>query len=101
MVTIVRYSIDPPVNAYPTAIVSPPAPGPCCPAHSQPLGPSAEDAGRAWPFHYRRCSVCGFTVRRFLSREELPPDAVPSPHRGTRRRQERTGGPRRTRRPGE
>jgi hypothetical protein len=70
MVTIVEYSPHKrAINAYPTKIISPTSPGPCCLSSTEQLGGTYEDNG--WPFVYRRCAVCGFTVRRFASRNGL------------------------------
>jgi hypothetical protein len=33
------------------------------------VGEVQEEQG--WPFVYRRCAICGFTVRRFASRTEV------------------------------
>ncbi len=65
MPSIVLYRDDEaPVNDYPARIVSPTRPGPCCRSAMVPLGePWAE--GRAW-LQYRRCTGCGYTVRRVL-----------------------------------
>lgn len=68
MATVVEYSAHKrAINAYPIKIVSPTSPGPCCLSSVEQLGDAHEDRG--WPFVYRRCTVCGFTVRRFASRE--------------------------------
>ena len=70
MATVVEYSAHKrAINAYPTKIVSPTSPGTCCPSSAEQVGDGHEDHG--WPFVYRRCAVCGFTVRRFASREEV------------------------------
>ena len=70
MATVVEYSAHKrAINAYPTKIVSPTSPGPCCLSSTEQVGDTHKDHG--WPFVYRRCAVCGFTVRRFASREEV------------------------------
>jgi len=70
MATVVEYSAHKrAINAYPTKIVSPTSPGPCCLSSTKQVGDAHEDRG--WPFVYRRCAVCGFTMRRFASRDGL------------------------------
>lgn len=70
MATIVEYSSSKrAVNAYPRKIVSPLSPTRCCPSSTELVGEPQEERG--WPFVYQRCAVCGFTVRRFASREEV------------------------------
>lgn len=65
MPTIVRYSAqEAPVNQYPTAIVSPPHPSPCCLANMEQIG-QVEQVNEHASFYYSRCTVCGFTVRKF------------------------------------
>lgn len=73
--TIVEYTISKkPVNAYPKRIISPSRSSNCCADHMVQVGEVQED-GRGFPFHYRRCNVCGFTLRHFLPvvPSELPP----------------------------
>ena len=68
--TIVEYSRQKKaINAYPTKIVSPPVPSQCCGSHIVRVGEVQDERG--WPFVYRRCAVCGFTVRHLAPREEL------------------------------
>jgi hypothetical protein len=63
---IVEYRSDvSPLNDYPRRIVSPPTPSTCCLANMDRVGHSAIDA--TWRFYYKRCSVCGFTVRCFYA----------------------------------
>ncbi len=70
MATIVEYSPHKrAISAYPTKIVSPASPGPCCLSSAEQVVDTHEDYG--WPFVYRCHAVCGFTVRRFDSRDEL------------------------------
>ncbi len=70
MATIVEYtSLKRALNAYPRRIVSTTFPGRCCPSATVQVGEVQEERG--WPFVYRRCAVCGFTVRRFASRTEV------------------------------
>jgi hypothetical protein len=70
MATIVLYSNRKrAVNAYPTRIVSPPAPGDCCASSTGQVGEVQDERG--WPFVYHRCGVCGFTVRRFAPQEAV------------------------------
>ncbi len=65
MPTIVEYSaVKRPLNAYPTCIISPPFPSPCCQTHMEQIGAQEEDQG--WPFFYTRCRLCGYTVRQFF-----------------------------------
>ena len=66
--TIVEYSDrKQAVNRYPDQIVSPSAPSPCCWIGMEPVG--GEQRDREWPFLYMRCRECGYTVRRFNSRD--------------------------------
>ena len=55
-------------NEFPVRIVSPPRPGACCGAHMVGVGDVREAA--RWIAQYRRCTRCGFTVRRIL--HEIP-----------------------------
>ncbi len=69
--TIVRY--DPhsePSNRYPREIVSPPAPSSCCRQEMKRTGRMERGEG-GWPYFYKRCQVCGFTVREFVGYAEL------------------------------
>lgn len=76
MQTIVVYSSgQKPINEYPSRIVSPPAPSPCCAGHMERVGEvHVEGTNR---YVYVRCSRCGFTVRQYqtgapyLSLEEV------------------------------
>jgi len=75
MATIVEYNaLKAPLNAYPIRIVSPPAPSPCCLTHMEQVGSLQEEDG--WQFYYKRCPVCGFTVRYFLPRPWEDEDLV-------------------------
>ena len=66
MKTIVEYSAEKSSeNAYPKRIVSPPQAGPCCLSYMERVGVVHRDG--VWRFFYRRCTICGFTVRRFES----------------------------------
>lgn len=66
MDNIVEYRSDtPPSNEYPRRIVSPLAPSPCCQANMTRIGQNAIDA--TWRFYYKRCEVCGYTVRCFYA----------------------------------
>jgi Asp-tRNA(Asn)/Glu-tRNA(Gln) amidotransferase A subunit family amidase len=46
-------------------IVSPTAPSPCCTDHMERIGHSGFDAN--WRFFYKRCRICGYTVRCFYA----------------------------------
>ncbi len=75
MATIVEYdSRKEPLNAYPKRIISPFRPGNCCSDHMVQVGNVHEDE-RGSPFCYRRCQVCGFTLRHFLP--VVPPEQPP------------------------
>ncbi|MEK6661300.1 MAG: hypothetical protein AABY63_05390 [candidate division NC10 bacterium] len=52
------------INAYPGRIVSPPQPNDCCPSGMEQVGDVEEDGN--WLYVYKRCRVCGYTVRHFL-----------------------------------
>jgi hypothetical protein len=66
MENIVEYRNDvPPANDYPQRIVSPVAPSPCCLVSMAPVGHNAIEG--MWRFHYKRCTVCGYTVRCFYA----------------------------------
>lgn len=70
MATVVEYSTEKqPYNAYPQRIISPPCPGPCCVAHMERVGEIEREKG--FPYYYRRCRVCGFTVKHFLPVEPV------------------------------
>lgn len=63
--TIVKYTTEKKArNAYPRRIVSPPSPSRCCATEMEQLGKIQR--GGIWPYFYKRCRVCGFTVRHFL-----------------------------------
>lgn len=71
MVTIVRY--DPhgqPKNRYPREIISPPSPSACCIRQMKRTGGMQRGEG-GWPYFYKRCQVCGYTVREFPGYGEL------------------------------
>jgi hypothetical protein len=64
MATIVEYSLKKKAeNAYPIRIVSPPSPNICCAHNMERIGQIENDEGRT--YYYRRCRVCGYTVRHF------------------------------------
>lgn len=64
MKTIVEYTDRKrPLNTYPRRIISPTRPGPCCASHMRQIGRPFEEGNRTYT--YRRCRVCGFTVRHF------------------------------------
>ncbi len=66
MDNIVEYRSDmPPSNEYPRRIVSPLTPSACCQANMTRVGHNEIDA--TWRFYYKRCSVCGYTVRCFYA----------------------------------
>lgn len=63
--TIVEYTErEPPCNEYPVRIVSPPRAGACCAWHMVSVGAAQKD--KRCIVQYRRCTTCGFTVRRIL-----------------------------------
>lgn len=63
--TIVHYTTgEAPRNDYPRRIVSPPLAGACCLSEMAPLGSIHRDD--ECPYIYRRCRICGHTVRHFL-----------------------------------
>jgi len=51
-------------NEYSVRMISPPRPGRCCTSNMVDVG-DPEQAGESI-FQYRRCTKCGFTVRRIL-----------------------------------
>lgn len=64
MRTIVQYTAEKAAyNGYPTRIVSPPGPGPCCFSCMEPVGMGGHERGLV--YDYRRCRLCGYTVRHF------------------------------------
>ena len=82
MRTIVEYtSRKEPLNAYSKRIVSPSRQRKCCADHMVQVGEVQEDE-RDFPFYYRRCQVCGFTLRYFLP--VLPPEQAPAIQRQRR-----------------
>ena len=67
MPNIIQYTREhAPQNGYPTCIISPPQSSPCCFSAMDPMGHPMQE-GR-FLFQYKRCRVCGFTVR-FILRE--------------------------------
>lgn len=63
--TIVEYTIEKRArNAYPRLIISPPSPSRCCATKMEQVGKIQR--GDTCPYFYKRCRVCGFTVRHFL-----------------------------------
>lgn len=83
MDTIVEYTDGKkPLNAYPTRIISPFRPRNCCVAHMVQVGEVQEDE-RGFPFHYRCCNICGFSLRHFLP--VVPPEQLPRIQRNLRR----------------
>jgi predicted choloylglycine hydrolase len=65
MTTIVEYTErKQPKNSYPERMVSPTSASACCQDGMETLGIPRSEGG--WIFEYRRCRVCGFTVRAFL-----------------------------------
>jgi hypothetical protein len=66
MENIIEFRDDiPAVNDYPRRIVSPTVPSPCCTGHMQQVGHPEIDAN--WRFYYKRCAVCGYSVRAFYA----------------------------------
>jgi hypothetical protein len=66
MDNIIEYRDDEtPANDYPRRIVSPTAPSACCADRMVRIGQSAFDAN--WRFFYKRCAICGYTVRCFYA----------------------------------
>ena len=63
--TIVHYTTaEAPFNGYPRRIVSPPLAGSCCLDQMESVGHIHQDD--ELPYIYRRCKVCGHTVRQFI-----------------------------------
>jgi hypothetical protein len=90
--TIVRYDPDTkPKDRYPREIVSPPSPSACCVGAMRRIGRTERGEG-GWPYFYKRCQVCGYTVREFLGPTELEKHVL------ERIRRRREGPDRRTRR---
>ncbi len=74
MVTIVTYTdARPSCNHFPRRIISPTHAGPCCDAAMAPVG--ALRRQHRYEFQYRRCLICGFTVR-FIVRFRLCTDVA-------------------------
>jgi hypothetical protein len=66
MATIVEYQDQvQPVNEYPDRIVSPSQPSACCTDHMETLGDGRIEG--LWRYVYKRCPVCGYTVRSFYA----------------------------------
>jgi len=66
MENIIEFRDDaPPVNDYPRRIISPTAPSACCIGHMERIGHPEIDAN--WRFYYKRCTVCGYSVRCFYA----------------------------------
>lgn len=66
MENIIEFRDDiPAVNAYPRRIVSPTVPSSCCTGHMERIGRPEMDAN--WRFYYKRCTVCGYSVRCFYA----------------------------------
>lgn len=80
MPTIVEYTdLVPAKNEYPSRVVSPTGPGPCCAVGMADLGAEQREermdgawANGFWVWRYRRCPECGFTVRRVVRFEPDP-----------------------------
>jgi len=73
MSTIVEYTDTKiPCNRYPRQIVSPVRSGACCFSHTEEIGLPEQDDH--WIFRYKRCRVCGFTVR--LVSQAVPDQAL-------------------------
>jgi hypothetical protein len=71
MGTIVEYTDEKPrLNMYPKRIVSPGKGKACCARKMEQIGGIEREGERS--YFYRRCKVCGYTVRHFLSAP--PPD---------------------------
>ena len=71
MATIVEYTDEKPrLNMYPKRIVSPVRARTCCARKMEQIGGIEREGERS--YFYRRCKVCGYTVRHFLSAP--PPD---------------------------
>ncbi len=74
MPTIVTYTdARPSRNHFPRRIISPTHGGPCCGSAMEPVGPLRRQ--HRYEFQYRRCPICGFTVR-FIVRFRLRTDAA-------------------------
>lgn len=51
-------------NDYPDRIISPPNSSGCCFVNMEQVGSVEEDGN--WLYIYKRCRICGYTVRHFL-----------------------------------
>ncbi len=72
--TIVEYTDEkPPLNNYPSRIVSPTKGKACCARNMEQIGGVQGEEKRS--YFYRRCRVCGYTVRHFIP---TPPPDRPS-----------------------
>jgi len=66
MDSIIEYRDDQaPASDYPRRIVSPTAPSACCMDHMGRIGHPEFDAN--WRFFYKRCRICGYSVRCFYA----------------------------------
>jgi hypothetical protein len=64
--TIVEYTDEKlAINLYPKRIVSPTRGNTCCAMNMEQIGGIKEGEKRS--YFYRRCRVCGYTLRHFLS----------------------------------
>ncbi len=69
MKTIVQYDGKRrPINRYPKTIISPPSPSRCCLTEMRRIG-EVQVGEEDLSFFYKRCSICGYTVREFLSKD--------------------------------
>jgi hypothetical protein len=65
MGSIVEYTDrKPPENRYPDRIISPPHASACCRSAMEDVGDVRREAH--WEYRYRRCRMCGFTLRLIL-----------------------------------
>lgn len=72
--TIVEYTDEKaPINEYPRRIVSPTRGKSCCARNMEQIGGIKGEERR--DYFYRRCRVCGYTVRHFIP---TPPPDRPS-----------------------
>ena len=66
MENIIEYRDDrAPASDYPRRIVSPTVPSACCMDHMERIGHPEFDAN--WRFFYKRCRICGYSVRCFYA----------------------------------
>jgi hypothetical protein len=66
MDSIIEYRSDlAPLNDYPRRIISPLSPSGCCMNQMRRIGRSGFDGN--WRFFYKRCAICGYTVRCFYA----------------------------------